>query len=195
MLGNFNKYIFWPFMNSLLRILSSNIHNKQKIGHSANHRDETTQKICISMPSRRDMFRIVFFFILSFWGHSMISFVNLIRRRSFFVITANHYSVGRLNKQANKIINEESEKRSSKERKKRPRIKKKQSRGEPTATRAVCCAHKRRCKLLLFIETNCIKEERENRPPEICCGFFFYDRSPLPVYFGWIKSHPMWIYT
>lgn len=119
MLGNFNKYIFWPFMNSLLRILSSNIHNKQKIGHSANHRDETTQKICISMPSRRDMFRIVFFFILSFWGHSMISFVNLIRRRSFFVITANHYSVGRLNKQANKIINEESEKRSSKERKKK----------------------------------------------------------------------------
>lgn len=115
--GNFNKYFFWPFMNLLLRILSSNIHNKLKSSRSANHRDETKQKICISMPSRRDMQTYVvmfsvssFFFVLCFWGHSMLSFVNLIRRRSFFVITANHYSVGRLNKQANKIINGEKEK-------------------------------------------------------------------------------------
>lgn len=37
-----------------------------------------------------------------------MSFVNLIRRRRFFVITANHYSVGLLNKQDNKIKQQQS---------------------------------------------------------------------------------------
>lgn len=39
---------------------------------------------------------------------SLMSFVNLIRRRRFFLITANHYSVGLLNKQDNKIKQQQS---------------------------------------------------------------------------------------
>lgn len=102
---------------------------------------------------------------IGFLGHSMISFVNLIRRRSFFVITANHYSVGRLNKQANKIINEVKKPTKNIETKQNHRHTHTPKTCAPTANSEcmLCCTHKRRCKLLLlFISKRNIKGNRKS---------------------------------
>lgn len=71
----------------------------------------------------------------------MISFVNLIRRRSFFVITANHYSVGRLNKQANKIINGERERERTKQKEReKKRQESRRNKTEASQPQLVPCA-------------------------------------------------------
>lgn len=57
---------------------------------------------------KRVYLSIHYFFSGLLCVRSLMSFVNLIRRRRFFVITANHYSVGLLNKQDNKIKQQQS---------------------------------------------------------------------------------------